>query len=103
MNQYLGIGNLTKEPKLTVAEHDTYCTFTVAVNNRGDDSTFVDAISYGKQAEACSTHLQKGSLVCIKGIPNVKPYLDKDNNPRACLQVKVKEIDFLKNLKAKQD
>lgn len=102
MNQYIGIGNLTKDPKLTTKEDNTYCTFTVAVNNRKDDSTYVNCICYGKQAETCERILKKGSLVCVKGLPSVHAYLDNDNNPRAALQVKIKEMDFLSNLKPKE-
>ena len=42
MNQYTGIGNLTKDPTFTVGNDNKYCNFTVAVNNRNDDSTFIE-------------------------------------------------------------
>ncbi len=99
MNQYLGIGNLTREPQLTISEDTTYCNFTIAVNNRNDDTSFVDVVAYNKQAEACEKHLMKGSKVCIRGIAEPRAYMDKEGNPRAVLKVKIREIDFLAKTK----
>lgn len=103
MNQYLGIGNLTREPQLTKKDDTTYCNFTVAVNNRHDDTSFVDVVAFNKQAEACAKHLIKGSKVCIRGIAEPRAYLDKAGNPRAVLKVKIKEIDFLAKTKPRTE
>jgi len=103
MNQYLGIGNLTKDPLLTEREENTYCNFTVAVNNRNDDTTFVEVVSYGKQAVACNNRLIKGSQVCFKGIPLVRAYIDNEGKPRANLKVRAKEIDFISRLKPRDE
>lgn len=103
MNQYLGIGNLTREPQLTTKDETTYCNFTIAVNNRHDDTSFVDVVAYNKQAEACEKHLQKGSLVCIRGLAIPRAYLDRDGNPRAVLKVKIREIEFLAKTKPKPE
>lgn len=103
MNQYLGIGNLTNDPVFNERDENTYCNFTVAVNNRNDDTTFVEVVSYGKQAVACSNRLIKGSQVCFKGIPLVRAFLDGEGKPRANLKVRVKEIDFISKLKPKRE
>ena len=103
MNQYLGIGNLTKDPVFNEREENTYCNFTVAVNNRNDDTTFVEVVSYGKQAVACNNRLKKGSQVCIKGIPLIRAYIDNEGKPRANLKVRIKEIDFISGLKPREE
>ena len=103
MNQYLGIGILTKDPVFTERTENTYCNFTVAVNNRNDDTTFVEVVSYGKQAIACNNHLIKGSQVCFKGIPLVRAFLDGEGNPRANLKVRAREIDFISKLKPRDE
>lgn len=99
MNQYLAIGNLTKNPELVKHESTTYCNFSIAVNNRDDTTTFVDVTSYGKQALACEKYLLKGSQVCVKGIPSVHAWINKDGQAQATLRVKIREIDFLSHTK----
>ena len=103
MNQYLAIGNLTKDPEYIETDNQTYCNFMIAVNNRNDDTTFVEVVSYGKQAIACNNHLIKGSQVCVRGLPLIRPYLDKDSNPRANLKVRAREIDFISKLKPRDE
>jgi single-strand DNA-binding protein len=99
MNQYLAIGNLTKKPELVKHENTTFCNFSIAVNNRDDVTSFVDVTTYGKQAFACEKYLQKGSQVCVKGIPSVRAWVDKDGQAHAVLRVKIREIDFLSFIK----
>lgn len=103
MNQYLGIGNLTKDPVFAERDENTYCNFIVAVNNRNDDTTFVEVVSYGKQAIACSKRLIKGSQVCFKGIPLVRTFIDSEGKPRANLKVRAREIDFISKLKPREE
>lgn len=103
MNQYLAIGNLAKDPEFVKTEDKDYCNFAVVVNNRNDDTTYVEVVSYGKQAIACNNHLIKGSKVCVRGIPLIRAYLDKEGKPRANLKVRAREIDFLSKLKPKDE
>ena len=103
MNQYLVIGNLTRAPEYVDADEQKYCNFTVAVNSRNDDTSFIEVVTYGKQATACKNHLTKGSQVCVRGIPLIRAYLDRENKPRANLKVRAREIDFLSKLKAKDE
>ena len=103
MNQYTGIGNLTKDPTFTIGKDNKYCNFTVAVNNRNDDSTFIEVETFRNKAVACNNRLKKGSLVCVHGIPIVRAYIDKDGNPRAQLKIRANKIDFLARLKPKAD
>ena len=102
MNQYLAIGNLTSDPDYVVTEHQNYCNFMIAVNNRNEEPTFVEVVTYAKQATACSNHLIKGSLVCVKGLPIVRAYLDKQGNHKARLKVKAREVDFISKLRPKE-
>ena len=103
MNQYTGIGNLTKDPTFTIGNDNKYCNFTVAVNNRNDDSTFIEVETFRNKAVACNNRLKKGSLVCVHGIPIVRAYIDKGGNPRAQLKIRANKVDFLARLKPKVD
>jgi single-strand DNA-binding protein len=103
MNQYLVIGNLTRPPEYVDTDEQKFCNFTVAVNSRNDDTSFIEVVTYGKQATACRNHLTKGSQVCVRGIPLIRAYLDRDNKPRANLKVRAREIDFLSKLRPKDE
>lgn len=101
MNEYTGIGNLTKDPTLTENYEATYCNFTIAINNRNGDTAFVNVAAYNKQAIACAEYLQKGSQVCVKGTPDATAWTDKDGNVRASLKIKAREVEFLSKIKGK--
>lgn len=101
MNEYTGIGNLTKDPTITESNEATYCNFTIAINNRNGYTAFVNVAAYNKQALACAEYLQKGSQVCVKGTPDATAWTDKDGNARASLKIKAREVEFLSKIKGK--
>jgi single-strand DNA-binding protein len=74
-NKVILIGNLTKDPELRYTPQGTpVSTFRLATNYRykhGDDmkqeTTFIDIVVFGKQAESCSQYLNKGSSALVEG------------------------------------
>jgi single-strand DNA-binding protein len=74
-NKIILIGNLTKDPELRYTPQGTpVASFRLAVNYRykqADDAKqetmFIDNVVFGKQAEACSKYLNKGSSVLVEG------------------------------------
>lgn len=74
-NRVILIGNLTKDPEVRYTPGGTpVATVAIAVNSRykqGDDSKeetlFIDAVVFGKQAETCGQYLSKGRPVLIEG------------------------------------
>jgi len=67
-------GNLTKDPEVTTAASGlTIARFTVVVNKRikrgennyEDKAVFFSVAAFGKTAEHCQKHLQKGQRVAL--------------------------------------
>ena len=48
----------------------------------GDRSHYLDIEVFGRQAEECATHLQRGSYVLIDGHLESQNWTDRDNNRR---------------------
>ncbi|MEX1377693.1 MAG: single-stranded DNA-binding protein [Eubacteriales bacterium] len=101
MNDYTVIGNLTKEPTFNENGDTKFCNFTIAVNNRGSDPSYVNVVAYNNQAQACMDYLKKGSQVCVKGTPEADAWIGKDGEAHASLKVKSKEVEFLSRTKEK--
>jgi single-strand DNA-binding protein len=74
-NRVILIGNLTKDPEVRYTPGGTpVATVPIAVNSKfksGDDwkeeTLFIDAVVFGKQAEACGQYLSKGRSCLIEG------------------------------------
>ena len=74
-NKVILIGNLTKDPELRYTPQGTpVASFRLAVNYRykqsdetKQETTFIDCVVFGKQAETCSKYLNKGSSVLTEG------------------------------------
>jgi len=74
-NKVILIGNLTKDPELRYTPQGTpVASFRLAVNRRykqadevKQETTFIDNVVFGKQAESCSKYLNKGSSVLVEG------------------------------------
>lgn len=101
MNDYTVMGNLTKEPTFNESGDTKFCNFTIAVNNRGGDPSYVNVATYNNQAQACMDYLKKGSQVCVKGMPEAEAWIGNDGEARASLKVKAKDVEFLSRTKEK--
>lgn len=74
-NRVILIGNLTKDPDMRYTPGGTpVATVAIAVNSRyrqGDESKeetlFIDAVVFGRQAETCGQYLSKGRPVLVEG------------------------------------
>jgi len=74
-NRIILIGNLTKDPEVRYTPGGTpVVTIPIAVNSKfkqademKDEVLFIDAVVFGKQAEACGTYLSKGRSVLVEG------------------------------------
>lgn len=102
MNKLTIIGNLTKDPELrTTTSGISVCSFTVAVNRRGQQQEGMPTADYFKvtawreRGENCAKFLQKGKKVCVVGPVDVETYTANDGTTRAQLKVTADEIEFL--------
>lgn len=74
-NRIILIGNLTRDPEIRYTPSGVaVATLPIAVNSRyrqGDEmreeTLFIDAVVFGKQAETCTQYLNKGRMVLVEG------------------------------------
>ncbi|MEJ5226615.1 single-stranded DNA-binding protein [Thermodesulfovibrio sp.] len=74
-NRIILIGNLTRDPEIRYTPSGVaVATVPIAVNSRyrqgeemREETLFIDAVVFGKQAETCTQYLNKGRTVLVEG------------------------------------
>ena len=92
------IGRLTRDPELKFLQSGkAVCKFTLAVDKPfGDkEADFIPIVVWGKIAESCANHLNKGRLVAVDGRLQIRNYNDKDGNKRKAAEVVANSVKFL--------
>jgi len=84
LNQWLGVGRLTKDAELGVTQKGTsMAKFRLAINDRRyDDTLFINILCFGKMAENLTPMLMKGRLVSVTGKLKVDDYEDSEGNKK---------------------
>jgi single-strand DNA-binding protein len=92
INQWMGIGNITKDFELKQVGDTNLVNFRIAVNDRKDDENtlFLNITAFGKLAELSSQFLGKGSKVFILGRLQVRRKEDREYT-----EVVAERIEFL--------
>lgn len=102
-NKVILIGNLTKDPELRYTPQGTsVCNFRIAVNYRykqGDEVkkevTFIDVVTFGKQADTCGQYLNKGSAVLVEGRLQERRWETEEGQSRSKFEVVAQSVRFL--------
>lgn len=103
LNKVFLMGNLTRDPELRYVPSGTpVATFGLAVNRRfvtqhgekKDEVCFVRVVVFGKQAESCSQHLNKGRLVFIEGRLQYRSW-EQEGQKRSMLDIVADRVQFL--------
>jgi single-strand DNA-binding protein len=105
-NKVILIGNLTKDPELRYTPQGTpVSSFRIAINYRykqGDDlkqeTTFIDIVVFGKQAESCSQYLNKGSSVLVEGRLQERRW-ESDGQQKSKFEIVAQSVKFLSSKK----
>jgi single-strand DNA-binding protein len=108
-NKVILIGNLTKDPELRYTPQGTpVATFSLAINytyKQGDDwkkeTTFVDIVVFGRQAETCGQYLNKGSSALVEGRLQERRW-ESDGQQRRKFEVVAQSVKFLSSKKGAQ-
>lgn len=74
-NRIVLIGNLTRDPEIRYTPAGmAVATVPIAVNTKikqgnetKEETLFIDAVVFGKQAESCGQYLEKGRMVLVEG------------------------------------
>ena len=98
------IGNVGGDPVMRYTQSGTpVATISVATNRRWTDkdgqrqeeTTWFRVTAWNKLAETAHEYLRKGSKVLIVGTVAAEPWVDRQNNARASLEVRADTIRFL--------
>lgn len=102
MNYVSMIGRLTKTPDIKqTTTGKNVCTFTLAVNRRYKDAQgnavtdFFTVVAWGKLAELCGRHLDKGRKCCVMGELQNRSYETKDGTKRTITEIVAEQVEFL--------
>lgn len=100
LNKFIGIGNLTQDPKLKeFGNNKSVCAFSVAINLNKDDKKplFIDIQCWDKIAINCSKFLKKGRKVFVEGKLQVNSWKTKNGENRTKIFCKADVVTFLPN------
>lgn len=110
MNKAILIGNLTKDPELTITNNGiAVCKFSLAVSRRyvnasGERETdFLNIVVWRGQAENCHKYLKKGSKCGIVGSIQSRSYEAQDGTRRYITEIVAEEVEFLSNRNSSSD
>lgn len=105
LNKVLLIGNLTKDPELRYTPNGiAVVNLRLAVNRRfrdrasgelKEDTCFITATAWEKQAEACNQYLKKGSPVFVEGTLQSRSWETNDHQKRSTIEVRAERVQFL--------
>lgn len=101
MNKVVLVGNLTKDPELSMTGNGiNYCRFALAVPRRFTSSgereaDFINIIVWRTQAENCHKYLKKGSKAGVVGSIQSRSYDAQDGTKRYVTEVVADEVEFL--------
>jgi len=103
-NKVLLIGNLTKDPELRYTPQGTaVVNLRLAVNRRfrnknqeeKEETCFVTAVVWDKQAETCNQYLHKGSPIFVEGRLQSRSWEDNSGQKRNVIEVRAERVQFL--------
>jgi single-strand DNA-binding protein len=103
-NKVYLMGNLTKDPELRYTPQGTaVVNLRLAVNRRyktknqelKEETCFITAVVWNKQAETCNQYLHKGSPVFIEGRLQSRSWEDANGQKRNVIEVRAERVQFL--------
>ncbi len=104
LNKVLLIGNLTKDPELRYTPQGmAVANLRMAVNRRyknknqelKEETCFITAVVWNKQAETCNQYLHKGSSCFIEGRLQSRSWEDNAGQKRSVIEVQAERVQFL--------
>jgi single-strand DNA-binding protein len=98
------LGNLTRDPELRYTPNGSaVCQFGLALHRRyrtaagelQEETTFVEVVVWGKQAEVVSSHMAKGRGVLVEGRLQQDTWETEAGERRPRLKVVAQRVTFL--------
>lgn len=105
LNKVLIIGNLTRDPEMRYTPQGTaVANLRVAVNRKfkdrstgemKDETCFITAVVWDRQAETCNQYLSKGRPVFIEGRLQSRSWENKEGQKRSVTEIRAERVQFL--------
>lgn len=103
MYKTMMIGNLAGNPeRKTTQKGKDLAIFTMAVNcgyGEYKKTLYIKCLVWGSRVNSVLTYLSKGSKALVIGEMSASPYMGKDGQPNATLELNVSEVEFLSGKK----
>ncbi|MCL4457925.1 MAG: single-stranded DNA-binding protein [Nitrospirae bacterium] len=108
-NKIILIGNLTKDPDVRYTPGGTpVTTMRLAVTSKykqgdemKDDTLFIDAVVFGRQAESCGQYLSKGNPVLVEGRLRERKW-ESEGTQKSKVEVIASSVRFLPKREPRQ-
>jgi single-strand DNA-binding protein len=104
-NKVILVGNLTRDPELRYTPAGTaVANLRLAVNRKfrdkaqqlKDETCFITAVVWSKQAETCNQYLHKGSSLLVEGRLQSRTWEDaQTGKSRSVIEVLAERVQFL--------
>ena len=104
LNKVLLMGNLTRDPELRYTPQGAaVANLRMAVNRRyknknqelKEETCFITAVVWNKQAETCNQYLHKGSSLFVEGRLQSRSWEDNTGAKRSVIEVRAERVQFL--------
>lgn len=95
-NQVIIGGRTTADVECkTTTTGKSVASFTIAVNGRNNDTTFINCQAWEKTAELVANYFKKGSSIMVVGSLQVRSWNDNNGNKRYATEVLVDRVYFV--------
>ena len=103
-NKVLLMGNLTKDPELRYTPQGmAVANLRLAVNRKyknknqelKEETCFITAVVWNKQAETCNQYLHKGSSCFIEGTLQSRSWEDNTGQKKSVVEVRADRVQFM--------
>jgi single-strand DNA-binding protein len=108
MNNFIGMGRLTKDPEISTSTSGTeIAKFSIAVDRKfkrdgQPTADFFNCTCFKAQAQFVEKYLKKGTKILVSGPIQIDSYTTKTGEKKISVTVMVNEIEFAES-KAKEE
>lgn len=106
MNNFIGIGRLTKDCELKyTTSNKAVASFSIAITRtyKGqNESDFINCECWGQVAETLSKYTHKGDLIAVNGNIRTEKYQDSNGNNKIRTYIIVNRVQFLSTKKVEE-
>jgi len=94
--QIIIMGRLGAKPELAYTQkQEAICKFNVAENKKdSEEPIWHRVVVFGKQAESCKVHLDKGNYVFIQGNQHEKEYKNAQGETKLSKEILARFVGF---------